>query len=76
MNQQTRTKLKRLFNEQDRYEKLKGVFDHARTGQPILFKTSPGNQIQVTDTELAKFILPFIIGKLDGIEDQLRKEKV
>lgn len=76
MNQATRTKLKRLFNEQDRYLKLKEIFEHFKVGQPMLFKTSPKNQIQILDTDLARYVLPFIIGKLDGIEGQLRKEKV
>jgi len=76
MNLQTRTKLRKLFAQQDRYEKLKEIAEHAKVGQEILLKTSRSNQISILDTELANIILAFSLGKLGGIEEQLRKEKV
>lgn len=76
MNQITRTKLRKLFADQDKYESLRDVAVHARVGQDLLLKTSRTNQITIIDVELAKHIEAFALGRLGGIEDQLRKEKV
>lgn len=76
MNQAIRTKLRKLFAEQDRYEKLKAIAEHAKVGQPILLKTSRTNQIQLCDSEIASHLLAFAVGRLDYIENQLREEKV
>lgn len=76
MNQATRVKLKRLFAEQDRYEKLKEVALHAKVGQPLLLKTSKTSHITICDSDIASHLAAFAAGKLNHIEDQLRKEKV
>lgn len=76
MNLQTRNRIKRLFNQQDQYETIKGIAEHAKCGQPILLKTSKTNQILITDVELAKHMLAYILPKLAKVEDDLRKEKL
>lgn len=76
MNQSTRNRLKKLFSDQDRYDRLTAIAQHARVGQPLMLKTSKTNQIVLTDVELCKLIESYAMGKISGIEDALRKEKV
>ena len=76
MNIATRTRLKKLFQQQDQYDKLTAIAQHARVGQPLFLRTSKNNQILLADVELSKLIESYALSKVSGIEDQLKKEKV
>lgn len=76
MTKDQRARLKKLFHQQDQYDKLRDICLHAKVGQDILLKTSRTNQITILDPQLANHILGYVNNRLAYVEDTLRKEKV
>lgn len=72
----TKTKLKKLkllFAQEDKYQKLSDIGEHAKVGQELLLKTSRQNQILILDGELAKLISEYAKSQLKEVQAQLEE---
>lgn len=65
-------KLRRIFEMQARYEKLRDIGEHAHVGQEILVKTSRTNSLTSQDVQLASLIREYAEGKLKDLDLEIK----